>query len=113
MWKRIFDHLKELNPYPPATHQGECFERYCVIKEGTQNPYYNTNKLGYKLIDIILFVPLDDYTQMEPYANEIREKMVQLKSIRKTGNETPIIEDDKKKAFTMSIEYQLMRKLGG
>lgn len=115
MWKVIFDKLKEkgLNPYPPGKHKGVCNERYCVVKENSQVPYFNSNKLGYRLIDIILFVPLNSYTQVEPYINEVREAMKELAFLRKTGNETPIITDDDKKAFTTSIEYQIIKKLEG
>lgn len=113
MWKIIFDKLEEkgLNPYPPGQHEGECTERYCVIKENSQVPFFNNNKTGYRLIDIILFVPISSYIQVEPYAKKIRAAMEELISLRKTGNETPIIIDDEKKAYTMSIEYQIMKKL--
>jgi len=42
MWKVIFDKLREkgLNPYPPGQHKGECTERYCVVKENSQVPYF-------------------------------------------------------------------------
>lgn len=115
MWKVIFDKLKEkgLNPYPPGKHKGECKERYCVVKENSQVPYFNSNKIGYRLVDVILFVPLNSYIQVEPYINEVREAMKELAFLRKTGNETPIITDDTKKAYTTSIEYQIIKKLEG
>ncbi|HHV39114.1 MAG TPA: hypothetical protein GXX70_06470 [Tepidimicrobium sp.] len=115
MWKVIFDKLKEknLNPFPPGQHKGICEEKYCIIKENNQVPYFNTNRLGYKLIDIILFVPLNSYIQVKPYAVEIRAAMKELENLRKTGNETPVIVDDKKEAYTMSIEYIIQKKLEG
>jgi len=39
--------------------------------------------------------------------------MKELDFLRKTGNETPIIIDDTKKAYTTSIEYQIIKKLEG
>lgn len=115
MWKKIYLKLKEkgLNPYPIGHHEGECENRYCVIKEGTQIPTIKTNKLGYRRIDIILFVPLGSYLEVEPYMEEVREAMKELKFLRKTGAETPIIIDDEKKAYTTSIEYVLQKKLEG
>jgi hypothetical protein len=115
MYKKIYSKLKEnkLNPYPIGGHRGECKEDYCVIKEGTQVPTINTNKLGYKRIDIILFIPIGSYIEVEDYAKEIRKAMQELKFLRKTGAETPIVVDDEKKAYTMSIEYQVMKKLEG
>lgn len=115
MWKVIFDKLREkgLNPYPPGQHKGECTERYCVVKENSQVPYFYSNKVGYRLVDIILFVPINSYIQVESYINEVREAMKELDFLRKTGNETPIIIDDTKKAYTTSIEYQIIKKLEG
>ncbi|MBS4536809.1 hypothetical protein GOQ29_14405 [Clostridium sp. D2Q-14] len=115
MWKKIYDKLKEkgLNPYPPGKHLGECIERYCVIKENSQVPYFNSNKTGYKIIDIIVLVPDNSYISISPYMKEIKAAMKELNFIRKTGNETPVITDDSKKAYTLSIEYQLMKKLEG
>ena len=115
MIKAIYDHLKakNLNPYFIGQHKGECTERYCVIKENLQVPYFYSNKLGYRLIDIIVFVPLNSYIAVEPYVNEIKAAMKELKFLRKTGNETPVITDDDKKAYTTSIEYQIIKKLEG
>lgn len=115
MIKTIYDHLKakNLNPYFIGQHKGECTKRYCVIKENLQVPYFNTNKLGYKLVDIIVFVPDNSYVQIEPYIKQIKAAMKELKWLRKTGNETPVITDDDKKAYTMSIEYQIIKKLEG
>lgn len=115
MWQTIYNKLKEkgLNPYPPGRHQGECKERYCVVKENSQVPFFNSNRVGYKLIDIIVFVPLASYIQVEPYMQEIRVAMKELPYLRKTGNETPTIVDDEKKAYTTSIEYQILKKLEG
>lgn len=115
MMKDIYDHLKakNLNPYFIGQHKGECTKRYCVIKENLQVPYFNTNKLGYKLVDIIVFVPDNSYVQIEPYIKQIKAAMKELKWLRKTGNETPVITDDDKKAYTMSIEYQIIKKLEG
>lgn len=113
MVKRIYDHLKSknLNPYFIGQHKGECLEKYCVIKENVQTNYSGTNVLGYKLIDIIIFVPINSYIELENYKKEILESIRELKSLRKTGNETPAIVDDTKKAYTISVEYQIMKKL--
>ncbi len=115
MLEDIYAHLKEkeLNPFFIGQHKGECTKRYCVIKENLQVPYFNTNKLGYKLVDIIVFVPANSYIQVEPYVKQIRAAMKELKWLRKTGNETPVITDDDKKAYTTSIEYVIQKKLEG
>jgi len=115
MWKKVFNKLKEnnLNPYPPGKHEGLCLERYCVVREGSQVPYFHSRHIGYSIIDIILFVPISSYVEIEPYASEIRIALKELNFLRKTGNETPVITDDEKEAYTMSIEYQIIKKLEG
>ncbi|WP_313758562.1 hypothetical protein [Tissierella sp.] len=74
MWQEIYTKLKEnnLNPYPPGKHKGLCEEPYVVIKEGTQIPSINSNRLGQKVIDIIVFVPLDSYIAVDIYVKKIR-----------------------------------------
>ena len=115
MWKKMYDKLrsKGLNPSAPGQHVGECREKYCVIRESAQVPYFYTNRLGYRIIDIIVYVPLASYVQVEPYMNDIRAAMKELPFLRKTGTETPIITDDEAKAYTASIEYQIIKKLEG
>lgn len=115
MIQDIYIHLKNnnLNPYFPGQHRGECEEPYVVIKEGTQIPNINTNKLGQKVIDIIIFVPLNSYIAIDPYVKKIRAALKELPYLRKTGLETPVITDDDKKAYTASIEYQIIKKLEG
>ena len=115
MWKRIYLKLKEkgLNPYAPGQHEGQCMERYCVIGESSQVPFFNNRHVGYRLIDIMAFVPLESYVEIESYVKEIKVAMKELAFIRCTGNETPIIADNEKKAYTTSIEYQIIKRLEG
>lgn len=109
----IYTKLKEtgLNPYWPGKHTGECAKRYCVVKENNQAPFYYSNKIGYRLLDIIIFVPVSSYVQIEPYAKEIKATLKGL-PLRYAG-ETPVITDDVKKAYTTSIQYQILKKLEG
>lgn len=111
MIKKIYTALKEagLNPFWPGKHQGECTQRYCVVKESNQVPFFNANRVGYRIIDIIVFVPISSYIQMEPYVQEIKSELKGL-PLRYTG-ETPVIPDDEKKAYTTSIQYQVLKRL--
>lgn len=115
MWKIIFDKLKEkgLNPYAPGKHEGLCDKPYCVVKEGTQIPSIQSNRLGQRVVDIIVFVPLSSYIVLEPYMKSIRSALKELPNLRKTGFETPAVTDDEKKAYTSSIEYVIIKKLEG
>lgn len=112
MWQKIYKKLEEknLNPYPPGIYQGECTVRYCVVKENAQSGLMS-NKVGYRLIDIIIFVPMSDYLAAKTYCDEVKLALKELPEIRKTGNETPVIPDDSVKGYTTSIEYQVYKKL--
>ncbi|MDI6617897.1 MAG: hypothetical protein QME45_04355 [Clostridiales bacterium] len=113
MWQIIYDKLKswDLNPYAPGQHEGLCENNYCVIREEEQSGMIGTNKVGYRLVDFILFVPIASYIQVEPYINSIKAAMKELPQLKKTGNETPVIVDDEIQAYTTSIEYQILKKL--
>ncbi len=115
MWQKIYTHLSEkgLNPFAPGQHEGLCTNRYCVVKESSQMPFFRSNRTGYRLIDIIAFVPVASYISIKPYAEEIKAAMKELPFLRYTGNETPVITDDEVKAYTTSIEYQIIKKLEG
>lgn len=115
MWEIIFDKLKEkgLNPYPPGKHTGLCTTPYCVVKEGNQIQSTQSNRLGQRVIDIIVFVPMNSYPAIEPYVKSIRGALKELLNLRKTGFETHIIPDKDKEAYTTSLEYVIMKKLEG
>lgn len=115
MLKEIYLHLKDkgLNPYFPGQHKGECTEPYVVIKLGAQRPSVQSNKLGQRLMDFIMFVPIADYKRVETYRKDVIEALKELKYLRKTGSETPAIADEDKKAYTFSVEYTILKKLEG
>lgn len=115
MIKEIYNKLKEktLNPYFIGQHEGLCDKPFLVIKEGNQIPSIQSNKTGQKIIDIIVFVPLNSYIALDPYMKQIRLALKELSYLRKTGLETPAITDDDKKAYTTSIEYVIQKKLEG
>lgn len=115
MVRNIYNHLKEkgLNPYLIGQHKGVCEEPFVIIREGTQMPSFRSRRVGQKVIDIILFGPINSYVVLIPYRENIIEALKELKCLRKTGTETQTIVDDDKKAYTTSIEYILIKKLEG
>lgn len=112
-WKRIYEKLDEanLNPYPVGIHKGVCTEPYCVIREMGQIPNIQTRRLGQGIIDIIVFVPYTNYTDLEPYKKKIIETLSDLDHIKRTGFETISTIDEDRKATTTSIEYVVLRKV--
>ena len=114
-WTTIYQKLnfKNLNPYPVGMHKGLCTEPYCVIKEGTQIPSIESRKLGQRLIDIIIMVPVQNYRELETYTGRIKTALGELNGLVRTGNETPALVDDEKEAITTSIEYTIIKRLEG
>lgn len=115
MIQEIYTHLKNknLNPYFPGQHRGECEEPFVIVMEGTQMPSIQSNKIGQQVMDFIVFVPVNSYIAVGSYVKKIRQALKELTYLRKTGLETPVITDDEKKAYTTSIEYVLQKKLEG
>ena len=100
-----------IKPYFIGQHEGLCDKPFIVIKENDQLPTLGTTKTGQKIIDFIVFVPLNSYIELEECMKKVRSTLKEITYLRKTGIETPAIVDDDKKAYTTSIEYVIQKKL--
>ncbi len=110
MFKEIFDALKPLGVYPPGKHKGLCTEPHVVVKESGTMAVVG-NKLGNAVIDVILFVPIESYIQMNPYRAQVVAVLKSIPGLRKTGFETSIIPDAEVEAYTMKLEYTKLKRL--
>ncbi|WP_039242658.1 hypothetical protein [Clostridium botulinum] len=114
LWQKIYLHLKKLGyeVYSPGQKRDKCSEGYIVIKEnGEYGQVGAGNKIGYRLFDFIIYYPIGNYSNMEFYIESIKQALEEIKEIRATGNSTPVFPDDKIDAYTVSIEYQALRRL--
>ncbi|MCB2300394.1 hypothetical protein [Clostridium tagluense] len=113
LWQKIFLHLnqKGYEVYSPGQKRDKCEASYVVIKENGVHGQEGGNKVGFKLFDIIMYCPLTNYSNMEFYAENIKQALKEMKELRPTGVETPSIIDDEVKAHTSSIEYQALKTL--
>ena len=111
MWQEIYLYLKNkgIDVYSIGQKQGLCDDPYVVVKESGQYAL-GSNKHGYDLIDIIIFYPVGNHSRLFSYKSNIKNYLAELNYLRKTGNETPVIVDDGVKAYTISIEYQVLKK---
>ncbi|WP_143314196.1 hypothetical protein [Clostridium sp. HBUAS56017] len=111
MDKKLFDYLYDngINVYFPGQYEGECKENYVVIKDDGINS--NTGKVGRGLIDLLFFVPISDYLECNRYKKQVKDLMKEFKDLRYTGNETGIVPDSEKKAYTFSIMYENHKRL--
>ncbi|MDU1322451.1 MAG: hypothetical protein E6931_13180 [Clostridium botulinum] len=112
LWQKVYLYLKKLgyNVYAPGQKRNKCTENYVVIKENGVHALIG-NISGYKLFDIIVYNPMDQYSTMEFYVENLKEALKKIEDLRPTGNETPSIIDYDVQAYTTSIEYQQFKSL--
>lgn len=113
LWQKIYLHLAKLGyeVYSPGQKRDKCQNSYVVIKESGGNPIDDSNINGYRTFDIIIYHPIDMYSSMEPFAENIKTALVDIKELRPTGNQTPSITDDEVQAYTTSFSYQQFKQL--
>jgi hypothetical protein len=112
LWQKINLHLQKngYEAYAPGQKRDKCIEPYVVIKESGDTAMYS-NVNGYRSFDIIIYYPLESYSEMEPYADNVMELLKGITELRFTGNQTPYIVDDEVQAYTTSISYQQFKSL--
>ena len=113
MFDKVFNHLKGkgVKVFAPGQHKGLCKESYVVIKESGTSAYPGTNKLGYTILDVMIFHPISQYSTLSDYVKSIKGYLKEIKDLRYGGNESPDVIDDEKQAHTRSIQYQVQKKL--
>lgn len=109
---KIFDTFKAagVEVHFPNKYEGVCKKPYAVVKEMGTSGKGGSAAIGAGLIHIILYVPHNRYDKISEFTKEIKGIMSGL-SINKTGSETPTIYDPENKAYTKSIEYQVLKLL--
>jgi hypothetical protein len=95
LWQKIYLHLKKLGyeVYSAGQKRDKCQTSYVVIKENGVVAMVG-NVAGYKLFDIIIYHPIDNYSTMEFFTENIKEAINAIDELIPTGNETPSIIDD-------------------
>lgn len=67
------------NVYAPGQKRNKCTESYVVIKENGVHALVG-NISGYKLFDIIVYSPMDQYSTIEFYVENIKEALKNRRS---------------------------------
>ena len=114
VWERVFLHLKSkgIDVYSPGQHKGKCTSSYTVVKNTGIVGFEGSNQIGSQTLDVIIYCPRSNYSDIEPYTVQIQNFLSGLKGyIRSTGNITPVILDDSVNGYTQSIEYQTFQRL--
>jgi len=111
----IFNHLKAkgVDAYFIGQHEGECKSPYIVIKDDNTSGQNGSNKVGSQLVDIIFFIPQNQFTKSIGFKSQVKAYLKELKFLRYTGSETGTVTDDEKKALTFSVFYEIQKELEG
>lgn len=109
VWERIVSVLNEngINAYPPATKQGQCKEKYVVVKYAGANQHktYSTQKNYY---EFYLYVPKNNYSILADFEAEVRavlDKPPLYPMIMPTGSSENDYYDDNIDAHLRSFSY--------
>ena len=98
--------------YEPGQHPDVCKAPYLVVRQGETTPTAGTNKTGYTLATVFLYVPLNQYDQLATIAAQAQGLLEPLQpQVRPTGNLGPDIIEPDYKAHSRGMEYMILKKL--
>lgn len=107
-WSDIFNCLKNAGflVYSPGTKEGECTKPYIVVKDAGASKAPSVSSTV-NLYDLLLYIPKNQYSKMEPFIKEAETVMDELwPMIRPTHTRTTAFYDDSVKGFMVSLQYQ-------
>ncbi|MBU3102993.1 hypothetical protein [Clostridium gasigenes] len=108
--KEIFDLIDPLYPcYAIGEHQGECTESYVVLKFDNQMQSMNNSQCGWQFVHVFLYVPLADINLLDDMIKIIQPAI--RKNLEPTGDITPELIDDEKKAYFRRIKYKIPKEV--
>jgi len=108
-FKYIYDHLHTagFDIYSMGQHKGFATAPYIVIKSLGALPMMSASDRQYELL---LYVPEDQYSGMEDYAESVKVSMEQLRpQVIMYEDETEHYLDPDKKAYMTSLVYRSPR----
>jgi hypothetical protein len=113
LWQKIYLYLTKLGyeVYAPGQKRDKCQNSYIVVKENGSSSMDEGGINGYRPFDIIVYHPLDQYSSMQLYFENVKQSLENITELRYTGNETPSIVDDEVQAYTTSATYQQYKRL--
>ncbi len=98
--------------YVPGQMTDVCQAAYTIVKPGGTTPFAGTNKVGYSLVTVFVYVPLASHGELEPLSALVQTTLKPLQSqVRPTGNISPDIIEDAYQAHSRSIEYMVLKTL--
>lgn len=78
-WKDLFNFLSSSGylVYAPGQHVGEAKEKYIVCKFYGTNDVTSVSSIA-DLYQLMCYVPLDSYSELDGFVNEVRTKMKEI-----------------------------------
>jgi hypothetical protein len=112
-WQNIYRHLKAagIDVYSPGQHQGDCTAPYTVLRDAglSQLASFSSTQALY---EVLCYVPLNQFSLLEPYVEEVKTAMEGLKpAIMPMHYQTASFLDDTVKGHMVSIQYRNNRKI--
>lgn len=109
VWEIVVSELNKngINAYPPATKQGQCKEKYVVVKSGGSTRA-NTYSSRRNIYNIFLYVPKNEYSTLLDFQAEVEEVMAKepiYPMLMPTGNSENDYYDDNIDAHLRIISY--------
>lgn len=108
--KQLFDVLDPVYPcYAIGEYQGECSEPHLVLKFDNQLQSVNNSQCGWQYVHVFLYAPLGDITALDEMIPKVKRV---LKGVMEdTGEITPEVADETKKAYTRRIKYRIPKEV--
>lgn len=113
-----YNHLKAagVEVYFPGQKKGECKKPYTVVRDAGTSPYTGYSS-AITLYELLCYVPKDQYSTLQVYANTVKEVMKGLwPMLIPTRYESAPFYDDTVDAHMTYIQYRNMKytpKQGG
>ena len=96
----------------PSSKQGVCNSPYVVVQNFGTYDYAQSRRLGYTLIEVHCYVPVNQYQQLDSFISSVKAALAPLTlDLRPTGNEGIPDINDTFRAHTGYIEYMIQKRL--
>lgn len=98
--------------YFPGQHKGECTDPYIVVKDSGTVQLSTFSSIQY-LYDILLYVPVNQFSKIDPLMQTIKKTMKELSkkiALLPTYDMTDPYFDDSVQGYMTSISYANIRR---
>lgn len=112
LWQQIYELLQDAGMvvYTPGQHEDYCSSPYCVVSQDRTTPQEDA-AAGYKTLTVIAFVPVDQYSALDPYVQSIYTALEPLHdTVYFTGQVVYEVDRDFR-AHKATLTYRAMQQI--